>query len=371
MPVTQRRHGFTLIELLVVIAIIAVLIALLLPAVQAAREAARRAQCVNNLKQIGIALHNYHDMYDAFPPGALSHYLGGNFTTPQKNNWDCSVHVRILGLMEQKPLYNSMNFNHGVFNDPLGTWINRTVTVTVLNSFLCPSSPTPSWNFQSATQPLPSYKAPGNSYFASLGSSLEFASNQSKGPPNGPFPFYGPNGHAVGMRNILDGSSNTIGFGEWRIGSGVLNSQSPQDITFTGSFPAGTARNNGTLNMPHPNLVNSFQTWLNQCAQTWKSGGGRFAKSVTLGEAWAMGMPGYTLGNVLVPPNTKTPNCSTNGNGAIESCGVFGLSSFHSGGANVLMLDGSVHFLKDSISKQTLWALGSMNQGEIVSASSY
>jgi len=98
------RRGFTLIELLVVIAIIAVLIALLLPAVQAAREAARRAQCVNNLKQFGLALHNYHSANDAFPPGALSHYQGGNTTLAQQNNWDSSAHVRLLAFMEQQAL---------------------------------------------------------------------------------------------------------------------------------------------------------------------------------------------------------------------------------------------------------------------------
>jgi len=371
MPITRRHRGFTLIELLVVIAIIAVLIALLLPAVQAAREAARRSQCVNNLKQMGIALHNYHDVNDAFPPGALSHYLGGNTATTQKNNWDCSVHMRLLGFMEQKPLYNAMNFHHGVFNDAIGTPINRTVTVTQINSFVCPSAPTPGWNFQGATAPLNSFKAPGNSYFASWGSSLEFAANQTKGPPNGPFPFYGPNGHAIGMRDIQDGASNTIGLGEWKIGSGVLSKTSIQDIIYVGSMPGGTARNNGTLNFPNPTLVTSLPAWLNQCAQMYKNNGGRFAKSVTLGEAWAMGMPGYTQGSIALPPNAKYPNCNTNATGAIENVGMFNLSSYHPGGANVLMLDGSVHFLKDSVSNQTIWALGSINQGEVLSANSY
>jgi prepilin-type N-terminal cleavage/methylation domain-containing protein/prepilin-type processing-associated H-X9-DG protein len=371
MTIPPRSRGFTLIELLVVIAIIAVLIALLLPAVQAAREAARRAQCVNNLKQVGIALHNYHDVNSAFPPGALSHYQGGNVTLAQQNNWDCSVHMRLLAFMEQKPLYNAMNFNYGVFNDAVGTPINRSVTVTVINSFVCPSGPTPGWNFTGATAPLGSYKAPGNSYFASWGSSLEFASNQTKGPPNGPFPFYGPNGHAVGLRDITDGASNTIGFGEWKIGSGSLNNRSVQDIIFSGTMPAGTARNDGTLNMPHPKLVAGFQAWLNQCATMYKGGQGRFAKSVTLGESWAMGMPGYTQGGSLLAPNAKYPNCSTNGGGTIESVSMLNLSSYHPGGASVMMLDGSVRFLKDSTNNQTIWALGSMNQGEVISAGSY
>jgi len=359
-----------LIELLVVIAIIAVLIALLLPAVQAAREAARRSQCVNNMKQIGIAIHNYHNVNDSFPPGALAMYTNGALNTTAHNNWSSSAHARLLSFMEQQALYNALNFSHGVFNDTMGTPINRTVTVTVINSFLCPSGPTPGWNFQGATAPLSSYKAPGNSYFASCGSTLEFALQQTKGPPNGPFPYYGPAGHAIGIRDVTDGASNTLGFGEWRIGSGVLNRTSPQDIIYVGSMPAGTARNNGTLNMPNPTLVKALPTWLGQCSSMSKAGSGRFAKSVTLGESWIMGMVGYSQGNVVQPPNSRYPNCNTNGTGAIENVGIFGPSSYHPGGANVLMLDGSVRFLKDSANQTTIWALGSMNQGEIIDANS-
>jgi len=367
----MRRRGFTLIELLVVIAIIAVLIALLLPAVQSAREAARRSQCVNNMKQIGIALHNYHNVNDAFPPGALSHYLGGNLAASQQNNWDCGVHTRLLGFMEQQALYNAQNFSWGVFNDTTGTPINRTVTVTQISSFICPSGPTPGWSFQGATAPLTSYRAPGNSYFASWGSSMEFASNQTAGPPNGPFPFYGPNGHAIGIRDITDGTSTTVGFGEWKMGTGVLNTQALQDVVFYGQLVAGTARNNGTLNMPNPTLVKGFQTWVNGCTAFWKAGSGRFGKTPTLGEAWALGLPGYTQGGSLLPPNAKSPNCSTNGTGTIESVSMLNYSSFHPGGCNILMLDGSVRFLKDSTNQTTVWAIGSMNQGEVVSADSY
>jgi prepilin-type N-terminal cleavage/methylation domain-containing protein/prepilin-type processing-associated H-X9-DG protein len=368
----MRRRGFTLIELLVVIAIIAVLIALLLPAVQAAREAARRAQCINNLKQIGVALHNYHDSNGAFPPGALSHYKGGNPTLSQQNNWDCGVHTRLLAFLEQQALYNAMNFSFGVINDSDGGPAkNATVTITQIHAFLCPSSSAPGWNIQAASAPLTNFKAPGNSYFASWGSSLEFASNQTAGPPNGPFPFYGPNGHAVSVTSISDGTSNTIGFGEWKIGTGVLNTLALQDIVFQGSMPAGTARNNGTLNFPNPTLVKSFPAWIASCAQMWKNSQGRYGKTPTLGESWSFGLPGYTQGSIALPPNAPYPNCSTNGGGTIESVGMYNMSSFHAGGANVAMLDGSVRFLKASLSNTTLWALGSMNQGEIIDASSY
>jgi prepilin-type N-terminal cleavage/methylation domain-containing protein/prepilin-type processing-associated H-X9-DG protein len=365
----MNRRGFTLIELLVVIAIIAVLIALLLPAVQAAREAARRAQCVNNMKQIGIALHNYHDTNGAFPPGALIRYLLGNPSSTAYNNGDCSVHVRILPYIEQSALYNAANMNFGFFNVTDGGQVkNSTVSVTALATFTCPSSPTPGWNM-SGTSGYTA-RATGNSYFASMGSSLEFASNQSKGPPNGPFPYYGVNGHAIRIADITDGTSNTAGFGEWKIGSGILANLNIQDVIFSGTYPSGTARNNGTLNFPNPTLVQAFPAWIANCARLYQANQGRAAKTPTLGEAWAFGLPGYTQGTLALPPNARYPNCNVN-TSAIEDVGMFNLSSFHAGGANVVMLDGSVRFLKNSLSNTTLWALGSMNQGEIIDASSY
>ncbi|MBX7106620.1 MAG: DUF1559 domain-containing protein, partial [Gemmataceae bacterium] len=130
----QVRRGFTLIELLVVIAIIAVLIALLLPAVQAAREAARRIQCVNNLKQIGLALHNYHATHGAFPSGRINTYLAGN-----GHCW--SAYSQLLPAMEMQNLFNAMNF---VMNpDPDYTSssavVNMTAAVTVVSTLICPS----------------------------------------------------------------------------------------------------------------------------------------------------------------------------------------------------------------------------------------
>ena len=133
----MRRRGFTLIELLVVIAIIAVLISLLLPAVQAAREAARRAQCTNNVKQLALALHNYHDLVGSFPPGAINN-SGWNGTW-----WNWLAFI--LPQMEQSSVYNSINFTrNNIFvttdasaaQDP-----NVTVWRSVINGFLCPSDP--------------------------------------------------------------------------------------------------------------------------------------------------------------------------------------------------------------------------------------
>src|SRR4029077_18917949 len=130
-PTMKLRRAFTLIELLVVIAIISVLIALLLPAVQAAREAARRASCVNNLKQLGIALHNYHDTMGAFPPGYLS--IMGPVTFDNTGpGWGWAA--RTLNQMEQSPLFNSINFVLGI-EFPA----NQTARLTVVASFLCPT----------------------------------------------------------------------------------------------------------------------------------------------------------------------------------------------------------------------------------------
>src|SRR5687767_9903103 len=140
MPRTRlSRRAFTLIELLVVIAIIAVLIALLLPAVQSAREAARRAQCSNNLKQLGLALHNYHDINNAVPPFAQVGTQQPGQVGPF--NQDYSMTVRLLPMMEQSTLYNAINFAHpGNDNaDFVGTRTNTTVMATQVNTLLCPS----------------------------------------------------------------------------------------------------------------------------------------------------------------------------------------------------------------------------------------
>jgi prepilin-type N-terminal cleavage/methylation domain-containing protein/prepilin-type processing-associated H-X9-DG protein len=365
---TRCRLGFTLIELLVVIAIIAVLIALLLPAVQAAREAARRTQCVNNMKQIGLGLHNYHQTNNSFPSGGLN-VLNSNGTVRTENG-DFSVHARILQYVEQSALYNAANFGRSLKSDPNGFAVNSTVTSTRLTVYLCPSCTWPSWiDTESASQGGP-FTAPGNNYFASYGASIEWVAQPQRagGPPNGVFQVTGP---PIGIQNITDGTSNTIAFGEWKTGSGIQTMVTRYtDIVPLGSLPSGSSRSTaGTEVMPGL-LAAGFQAWIAACNQAAAAPYGS-NYCVIVGESWAHGLCAYTLGTTLLPPNAPYFNCSAGTAGVLDDPGMFNMSSFHPGGANMLMCDGSVHFLKNSVSQTIVWALGSRNYGEVLSSDSY
>jgi prepilin-type N-terminal cleavage/methylation domain-containing protein/prepilin-type processing-associated H-X9-DG protein len=373
-----RPSGFTLIELLVVIAIIAVLIALLLPAVQAAREAARRAQCTNNLKQIGLAMHNYHQALGSFPPGGCNasniETIGG---TGAWGNW--SAFSMMLPYLEQQSIYNACNFmvaNQG-YGSGIDGMINSTATRTTINAFLCPSSPRLSGGNWTTYYGMP---YPHINYFASIGSSLcQYGGNPAgvnfqdgngnSAAPNGPFEVFGP---AFGVRDIIDGTSNTIAFGEWRSGDGNQGTLSvPQDvIRVGGALPAGMTLS-PVMNMP---LGGAFlNTWLQGCAGSALGTVGTTNNWSGLGQFWCQGLFGDTVGSILTGPNSNYPNCAIYQYGGDNdgSYGNYGLSSYHSGGANVALCDGSVRFLKASINQITVWQLASRAQGEVISADSY
>jgi prepilin-type N-terminal cleavage/methylation domain-containing protein/prepilin-type processing-associated H-X9-DG protein len=360
---SKSLRGFTLIELLVVIAIIAVLIALLLPAVQAAREAARRAQCTNNLKQIGLGLHNYHSSNDCFPPGGLT---ATNANGSTRVNGSYSVHARLLGHMEQQALFNAANFSIACKSDTTGALMNTTVIITRISNFLCPSSGAPDW-LSTEGAPLNLYRATGNNYFASYGSGIEWQGGMGGGPPNGMFQI---TGYCFTLKDITDGSSNTIAFGEWKTGSGNINTITPStDIIFIGNPPAGTSRTTGgTEIMPALNTP-AFQTWITQCASSVATV--RCTFTPVLGEAWGYGLPGYSMGSTLMPPNSNYPNCVAAAANTLQAAAMINMTSNHPGGANVLLCDGSVRFLKNTTNQVVVWALGTRGQGEIISSDSF
>jgi prepilin-type N-terminal cleavage/methylation domain-containing protein/prepilin-type processing-associated H-X9-DG protein len=367
-PTRQGRRGFTLIELLVVIAIIAVLIALLLPAVQAAREAARRAQCINNMKQIGLAMHNYHAAAGSFP-------MGGTVTTPipssngTRAGWGSwSAHAQLLGYMEQTGIYNAINFSlPNTSGGDEGQAMNSTASTTRINVFMCPSSlPYPdTW--------LNGLPSPYTNYWASLGASMNQYGGNTNSRPNG---AYEVGGTAYGMRDFIDGTSNTIVFGEWMAGGGPTFKNPPGMITASGT-PAGVA-DMGQLgcNMPYGGAA--FVPWIagpscaGQLATAIANPGGSSYRNY-VGQMWCQALISRTLGNTLLPPNSTYPNCMNIawGGDGDGSWGAVGFSSAHSGGANALFGDGSVRFLKNSVAQTVIWSLGTRAGGEILSADSY
>ncbi len=329
----RHRSAFTLIELLVVIAIIAVLIALLLPAVQAAREAARRTQCVNNLKQLGLSLQNYHDVNGTFP---MDRYNGPAFGE-YVYGLDCySVLCRVLPYMEQTPLYSTFNFNVDQTSAA-----NSTGVATALQAYLCPSdaggSPPVGWA-------RTSYHVNEGPQLCWLwGPSDLYNANTNMPAPNGAF-F---TNYAYPISAFTDGLSNTVMMSERLIGdfSGTVVTYR-SDLFLPGTAPASISdavaqcRAIDWKNISFQGLNNSGApwAWVNNCETTYQH---------------------------ISTPNTIS--CMFPANWRI----MHGASSQHPGGVNTLLGDGSVRFVKDTIFVGTWQALGSRNGGEVISADSY
>jgi prepilin-type N-terminal cleavage/methylation domain-containing protein/prepilin-type processing-associated H-X9-DG protein len=363
---TRHAHGFTLIELLVVIAIIAILIALLLPAVQAAREAARRTQCVNNLKQIGLALHNYHDVNGTFPMGAGS---GWNMTSAPfynlKHTW--SIHAAILPMMGQVPLYNAINFNWGTADNSgqIPTYpINSTAIQTQINGYLCPSDPNGTSDFVAGTVDA------NNCYFGSIGATTDTLGGFSTGaaslatvPYSGLFAFQ----QSKGINRVTDGTSNTIAFAESTVGSATAGQGQKLIGMVKVSMPTGAT---GALQSNAFNSPGGVVAGLAACNAAWSAGTATIDKQ--RGDSWATGGMAMTLFNTVGTPNAYNDTwayCANNTSGTTAT--FSNADSYHPGGINALMADGSVKFIKDSISQKTWWSLGTIGGGEVISSDSY
>jgi prepilin-type N-terminal cleavage/methylation domain-containing protein/prepilin-type processing-associated H-X9-DG protein len=357
---SRNRRGFTLIELLVVIAIIAVLIALLLPAVQAAREAARRAQCVNNMKQIGLALHNYHSTNDTFPPGAITNF--GN--APGGVQWNqMSSLALMLPFIEQNAIYSSINFSNTATNNTNPVWIdpggNGTARAQQINSFLCPSD----GNAKSLADGM---NGRLNSYLASMGTTELGGYNTSA---TGIF----CTNTCYGLRDITDGSSNTIAFGEKLVGTpGQFGGQGIgyRGNGLTGSNASASVYDATTM----PGVILND---LNSCNTIWfgftTTGNQNLVDQE--GQYWMVGATGFTLFNTIVPPNSTTykwGSCRNVCNGCnCDGSQFVNTSSNHSGGVNILMGDGSVRFLKNTVAQSIYWYIGTKANMDVVGADAY
>lgn len=313
-----HRRAFTLIELLVVIAIIAVLIALLLPAVQQAREAARRTQCRNQLKQIGLAMHNYHDNYQRFPADGIWTYASTTANrAPRNYTWIAAI----LPYIDQAPLFNSINFN----NPALGQVINGTNLEQVrLPSFVCPSDNSfgallpqnLAYQSYAMSQGWDWWTRPGDNRLQGI-----FASHQH-----------------TQIAQVIDGLSNTIMGGEADSAEHCCNGQFPGGRRRVGNERVFRTVLLATQVNCDAQAAGGYSPQIGGDTALWPDGS--TCACGTNGGWWKAGPYAYSPSFIAAyAPNSEWP----------------GVSSVHVGGAHILMGDGSVRFISENIQHSTNW----------------
>jgi prepilin-type N-terminal cleavage/methylation domain-containing protein/prepilin-type processing-associated H-X9-DG protein len=371
-----RRRGFTLIELLVVIAIIGVLIALLLPAVQAAREAARRAQCVNNLKQMGLAVFNYESAVGTFPPTTIlipfpNQTPGGTWMF--ESSW--SVFARTTPYMEQSNLHNSINYDFTYSHVS-----NTTVTFSPISYLFCPSDPghhIDDASMGGTGDSTTSYgTCDGDWYVWSVNYG---GGNSSVGPQSRT--LFGPV-YARRIADVTDGLSNTLAISEGLIGHAqmrsCLNTPTPPSDASVGTW--------SPTNVPPPGPASTaaLNALINSCG----TGNGKVKAGGPIGHTRAMNGGVYYSGfTTAMPPNMNVSTVSRGGSNQGQIAAMdwdsvdendggptymsLCASSQHPGGVNCLFADGSVRFVKNSVNPVTWRGLGSISGGEVISADQY
>lgn len=321
------RRGFTLIELLVVIAIIAVLMALLLPAVQSAREAARRSQCKNNLKQFGLALHNYHDSMKVLPKASYSvnpPLAGPRAPTPTvastANSYGSSgfsVHVMLLPYMDQKGVWNQWNRDQLYTDNTVGNPTNLTLNNTNrIAGFLCPSD-----------SRFPSGQVGNNNYCVSTGPQTSWVASAISNV--GAFHL----NYTVNLGDFKDGTANTIAMAERVVGDNVA-------ATFSYGETNVLALVGITAASVKPTAAQAEAYGL-ACTASYAT------HRSAVGREWAGPTPEHTMFNTMVPPNWRYPNCVATNSGAND--GIYGARSQHPGGVHHLMADGAVRMISNGI----------------------
>lgn len=350
----RSRNGFTLVELLVVIAIIGILVGLLLPAVQAAREAARRMQCSNNMKQLGLALHNYHDTYQSFPASAgvtLATSAGGSYDG--WNSW--SGLASILPFIEQNALYDQIDFRYNFAANIAGVAEHSTVVRrTNVDAFMCPSDPGSGVSYTADMAP--------SSYCFSHGPAASW--DISAGSEPGVF----DKAYFCRFRDILDGTSNTLAMAESKIGrnqgqwDSTKSSREESYRVVVGSTLRQSISGNSATFKNTTAYLTAINTYFDSCIGMYDAGSGWDGQSDEEGRWWAWG--GAFRGpyiTTLVGPNAG-PSCDNDA--SVTDIQVKEPNSAHPGGILGVRADASVGFLSETTDQAAWIALGSRAYGE-------